>query len=125
MQYTGEETIRFPQFEEMPPVEKRIEEWLHSAVGANYEIKKWNSEEIVLEKSWNESSCLEYYCFGFWVFFMGERIRMTIQPGKSEVYLTVESTKKQQAELEFDSLIKAIGDPGATTENVPVDNWGL
>lgn len=108
MQYEGRETIDIPETVTQEDVEECIDDWLRTGGGYDYGVKEWSSDRIVLEKEWKDNRCFKYWVFGVGGLYMDERIKMTIRIEGTRLYLKAESTKKREANEDFDSLITKI-----------------
>ncbi|MFO7835211.1 MAG: hypothetical protein R6V83_01030 [Candidatus Thorarchaeota archaeon] len=60
MKYSDKEKTTLQQSAEASEIHDRIDTWLGTDVGQDYEIKKWESQEITLKKSWIHRFCIVF-----------------------------------------------------------------
>jgi hypothetical protein len=136
VKYEGSEKISLPNSISREVIENRIESWLKTKIGSRYKIQKKDSEEFVLKRTWLDTSCQLYFIisfigivlelvtfptitsFGFFLvgiiviiyfyFIFPSRVIIHTNIRDSNISLWLESTHKEEAEQDFDSLIDEI-----------------
>ena len=135
MKYEGSEIIVLPTSISIDVVKNRIESWLKTKIGSRYKTRKMDSNEFILKRTWVDTWCQLCLIFVFIgsildlvimstiatfgvllidsiviIFFIvfPSRVIIHVHVHDSNVNLKLESTHKEVAEQDFDSLIDEI-----------------
>ncbi len=109
LRYLGRETIKLPEGKNSEDVRSSIREWMKTSEGRRYRVKNWYSDRLVLSRSWRQSPCFTTCLIGFWyTLWAKDRIEITVRVETTKVYLLLESSVKEEAERDFNSLIEKI-----------------
>lgn len=151
MKHSEREKIKIPESAEVSEIRDRIDSWRETDVGQDYDIKKWESHEITLKKSWIDNFCIVFvlltalpsfieYIYSMQISWLGlffsalslfiylgllsaffrDQVRIEIFIEDSEVNLTLDSTRKEEKDIAFDSLRKALQGRASNSKSSPI-----